>query len=238
MTMIAKYFKGFSLLMVMIGFGFHSRGQSSIMDFLGKLKQINNGKHIAYQYQVLYINEENKVSDSVAGRLYKDGSSFVDENNLMLSACTNGYYCKVEKEKRNVHVYAAGLFQKYLGINVTEESSMLVIPDSIIFKHGSVRIDTLKNGNYSVNINIGLDVFDKAVFEINKKTYLLESGKIEMFENVMAANMTFRKVYIINDIRYNFNKNVFNLKHIYNVKNGVVSLNKKYRNYNLKTLTN
>lgn len=236
--MIIKYFRAVLLLVFNLIAYNNVFGQTPIIEFLAQLKRINNGKHIAYKYQVQYIDEaEHKVVDSVSGRFYKDGLRYLDENNLVLSAYTDGYYCKVEKEKRNVHVYRADLFKKYLGINVTEETSMMVIPDSFILRYGQINIDTSAKGSYIVRINIGLDALDKAVFEIDKKSFLVESARIEMYEQIMSTDKFFRKVYLIRDVSYDYDTNVFNLKRIYRVTNGEVALSKKYKNHNLKTLT-
>lgn len=205
------------------------------LTLLKKVKKANASSMITYDYTIRLIGTNNKTTDSTKGKLYKNGVSYLDSNNVTITARNDNYYFNLNHPRKSVTVLSIDTLRKQMGVSLDARASddIIAIPDSLIQKYGKINMETLSNGNYFVKITFTELQFSKVELEIDKNNLRLIRVLL-----MSREESGYRQLYSMYNVRYEFDKRTLNLNRFFTMNNNRVVINKKYSGYQTNTITN
>lgn len=215
-----------------------SRAQTGLYQYLKEIYTLDRPT-VCYDYKVqLFDQKSGTLLDSLSGRIYRKGIEYIDSSTAAWTAVSGNYYCKLDHPRKEATVYDIDLIQRKLNLKIDRNgSSLLVIPDSVIAKHGQVTLDS-SNGLYRYRCTVPMMPGIALSATIDKKTRSLVNVVYETQETEGGDGSRYRRVCTIYKIRNEIPSSVFNLEPVFRISGGKVNMNTKYAGYNLKTLIN
>lgn len=210
------------------------------MTLLKKLRKANNSKSITYDYQVKLLNaNDGIIKDSVSGKMYKNGTVYLDSNKMSITARSKDYYFNLNKYQKTATVLSVELLNKKMGFKSDRSAEdIIAIPDSILLKYGKINVTTLPDGDYHVDIHFEELMFEQVVFEIDHMTMLVKYMEIVSVDEMSGQDVTYKRVYAIRNIKHQFDTAILDTKRLFTINDGKPVLNKKYADYHINTITN
>ena len=207
---------------------------------LKKLKKVNSSPTITYDYTVKLVDANNgQITDSIMGRIYKNGQDYLDSNNVTIIAIQNGYYINLNNFKKSATILDVGLVREKLDLTDEEMTRDIVsIPDSLILKYGKIK-NELTTDNYKIQISFSELQFTTITMVVDRKSLILKDMAIESneYESGTAGLPRYKKLYHIYNIRYVVDKKAINIGRYFQVHNKGIVLNRKYSGYQINTIT-
>jgi len=204
-------------------------------ELFNKIKRTAAGSAITYDYSVALVERYGDTIDRIIGKVYKEGLNYIDSNNVTITATGNGYYFGLNQSSKTATIVAINKLEKMLDAPLAKNQDYLVgIPDSVISKHGDIKIKTLENGNYLFQLTFKELHYTNVDLEVNKKTMLVHKMKLTSLDRIEGQ----RRIYNIHNIKCKFNSDKLNLNRFFRIKNNEVVLDKKYLGYKINTITN
>lgn len=202
---------------------------------LGKIRDANNLKTVGYDYTVCR-KQNGSISDCVSGKLYKQGSNYLDSNSYYISAVLKGYYCKLNFREQSATVFEVEPFKKKMGMPLKETiGDVLPMPDSIIRRYGKVNL--LQGGatNYVVELNMAAPYSSKITITVRKEDLHVQSLRME--SQVIGEDGVVQ-VYEMSRFKYGVDDRMFDYSRFFKLNSDKkIALSGRYAKYQLNTLT-
>lgn len=208
------------------------------LEFFRQLSRINTVDEFRYDYRVTLTDASGKVTDSITGRLYKKGKSYVDSNSSTFVALVEPYYCKLDHQYREGSVYDLRIFREKLQLSEDEHFSVIRIPDSVIARYGTLKVDTTGRDFFRVHLQLQQQPVASIDAFINRKDLTVRYLKLALApEAGDGVSETLHRVYEVRNIAYHVPPAVFDMSRYYTVQGGKATLSSRYAHYSLKTIT-
>lgn len=202
--------------------------------FLKKIRSANKTSVITYDYVVKLLDDNNRTIDSSIGMLVKNERSYLDSNSVTITGVLEDYYFSINNHYRSITVVSLDSLKKMMGPSWNEDQSTVVaIPDSIIAKYAKLKMETLQNGDYKIELDFDNMLYERVVLTIDKTSYRLKAMELESDDGP-----GYRQVYYIRNIRYKVVSGTLNINRFIVVNNNKAKPQKKYSGYTINTITN
>ncbi len=214
------------------------QAQGDAYALLKKVRDANANKPISYEYKVCkrYV-PTGKILDCINGRLYQQGSDYLDSNNYYISSVRKGYYCKLDFKERSAIIFDADEFRKQMGIETNGTSGVIAFPDSIIKKYGQIKLSKTGQGNYKIELTLGAPYDMTSVLDVDKASLLVRAVKIISKMNGTDNQQT-EQVYEMMQFNYVFDNRAMDHQRFYKVQaDKTIVLTGRFAGFKLNTLT-
>ncbi len=153
------------------------------LDYLKEANKLVSNDRSAYSYDISLMDAgSHQVLDRISGRLYRDGSNFLDSNKAMVSLLYKGVFFKVDHLHRQAYVFDVATVAQNMGVNLSDiNTRMLDIPDSLMARAGVFNRPVYEGGNmyvtYTLNDTVPGDI-RKLTFSFDAATHAIRGIKV------------------------------------------------------------
>jgi len=217
-----------------------SHAQNQVEDFLKKIRLLNAGKTIVYDYKMgLFNKHSGKTEDSVRGRLYKMNSYYLDSNSSIISGISDRYYYKVDLVKRSFILADLSVLSSKYGIDSkTAQPSVFDFSDSFLVKYAKLATEKLPNGNFRFTLSFKRQDISRIIVELDQNSLLMTRLEITREERDKYNESTgYIRIYTIENIKHQFSDDLISPDRFFKESGATIALSPKYNKYSLINIT-
>lgn len=228
-------------IIFIVSVGSNVYGQQILKDILAKLHAANANKTLSYEYKV-YLSEAGKIGavDSIIGKLYKKGDSYFDSSSVCLTVVNDKFFCKIDKDAKEVIVADLEKMYKKLGSSFSSvKPGIIDVEDSVILKYGEAKVSNANNGNYVINIWLQQQNLSNIKMIVDKSSYKILNMEFIIDEmDKYGEKSGIKRIYKMGHFQPGFDERLLSLNRFVGVEKNKIILNPRYKSYHLLSINN